>query len=91
MGSINRRIMVQAGPGTYSRLYLKNNYNKRTGVLAQVVKCLPDKHKALSSNAVPPKKTQKNKKPITQFKKKNTTHTTEAPACIFNNPFLPER
>jgi hypothetical protein len=39
------------GPGINGRPYLKNNKAKRTGVMAQVVECLPSKCEALSSNA----------------------------------------
>jgi hypothetical protein len=48
MGSINKRIAVQACPGIKVRLYLKNTKAKRTGGMAQVVEHLHSKD--LSSN-----------------------------------------
>jgi hypothetical protein len=48
MGSINRRISVQAVLGINARPYSQNNHSKK-GVL-QVVESLPGKHKTLSSN-----------------------------------------
>jgi hypothetical protein len=37
----------------------KSHHRKRAGRLAQVVKCLPSKHKALSSNPRPAKKEER--------------------------------
>jgi hypothetical protein len=52
MGSVNRRIMLQAGSGINARLYLKKLYLKaqRAGGMAQMLACLPGKCKVLSSN-----------------------------------------
>jgi hypothetical protein len=50
--STNKRIVVQAGPGTKQNPTSKITNAKR----AQVVACLPTKHKALSSNPTPQKK-----------------------------------
>jgi hypothetical protein len=39
-------------------------YKSRAGKVAQVVKCLPSKHEALSSNPVQQKKKKKKKKKL---------------------------
>jgi hypothetical protein len=49
-GIINRRIMVQVGIGIKLRPIWKIWRTKRARSIAQVVECLPVKHKALSSN-----------------------------------------
>jgi hypothetical protein len=61
IGSVNRRIMLQAGSGINARLYLKKLYLKaqRAGGMAQMLACLPDKCKVLSSNPGTAKKKKK--------------------------------
>jgi hypothetical protein len=49
-GNINRRIMVQTILGKRQDPISNITRVKRTGGLAQVVQCLPRKHKALSQN-----------------------------------------
>jgi hypothetical protein len=56
--SINRRIIGSGQIRHKVRTYLKNNQSQRTGGMAQVAKCLPNKHKALSIT----KKKKKKKK-----------------------------
>jgi hypothetical protein len=46
MGSINRRIVVQAGLAINVRLCPKNKIKKVAGVWLKVIRCLPSKHKA---------------------------------------------
>jgi hypothetical protein len=54
--SVNRRIMVQAGPGIKMRSIQKITKAKKAGGMAQVVECLPSKYTALSSNSSTRKK-----------------------------------
>jgi hypothetical protein len=60
MGSINRRIIVEAGLGKNTRPYPKNNYGKRVGGMTQVIKCLTSECEVLHSSLVPPKKEKVN-------------------------------
>jgi hypothetical protein len=66
-----------------ARPYLKNKLkSKRIGGITQVVECLHNKHKALSSNPSNEKKTKTNYRPISltkidaksSWKKNSTTH-----------------
>jgi hypothetical protein len=43
--SINGRITIQVDLGKNAKPYLKNNYNKRAGGVAQVIEHLPTKYK----------------------------------------------
>jgi hypothetical protein len=61
VGSLSRRIIVQANLGKKTRRpYLKNNKAKRSEGVAQVVKCLPCIPEALSSNLDTATNIQKN-------------------------------
>jgi hypothetical protein len=53
--NINRKIVVQTGLDKNSRSYPKINQSTRTRGMAQVVECLPSKHKALRSTPMPQK------------------------------------
>jgi hypothetical protein len=56
LGSVNMRIVVQTGLGKNMRAISKITKVKRAGSMAQVVKCLPSKCKALSSTGSTTKK-----------------------------------
>jgi hypothetical protein len=66
--------MVLANTGKNARAYLKT---KRAGDMAQVVECLPSKHKALSS------------KHSTTKNKINTTNSSQSKASIKNKTPTP--
>jgi hypothetical protein len=55
MGSINRRIVVQAGPSIKQDSIPKITKTKKAGDMADVVDHLPSKNKALSTTPVLPK------------------------------------
>jgi hypothetical protein len=48
--SINGRITIQVDLGKNAKLYLKNNYNKRAGGVAQVIEDLHSTYKDMSKN-----------------------------------------
>jgi hypothetical protein len=60
-GIINRRITLQVCQGINVIPYLKNNQNTKGlgGRVAQVVECLPSKHKALNPTPSNAKKISK--------------------------------
>jgi hypothetical protein len=59
LGGKNRRILVQASSGIKQHLIFKITSAERAGGVAQVVKCLSSKCKALSSTHILEKKKSK--------------------------------
>jgi hypothetical protein len=64
MGSVTRRITVQASSGIKARHYAKITKVKRAGGVAQMMEHLLSKHKALSSTPVSQKKKKKRKEKV---------------------------
>jgi hypothetical protein len=79
LGSINRRIVIQAGPGKNGRLYSKNKA-KQIGDVVQVAGYQPDRHEALSSTAPVPRKHKRKETGKNESSKKHK--------LMFHNPFV---
>jgi hypothetical protein len=60
--STNRRTAVQTNPGVEKDFMSKNNYRKRTGGIAQVIKCLPSTKPEFNHSSTKKKKKERERK-----------------------------